>query len=719
MHFELVRQHDFKDCGAACLSMICRHYKLRLPMAKFRDYIKVDNCGASIYGLVDGAKQVGLCATALQGNADELLAGLRNKEFVLPLIARVIIDETLEHFVVIYKITDRAVFVADPAKGKKKYRYLDFFAIWTGQIVVFEKTDDFRPANEDRQALTKFIPLIVSQKKLLAAVFVCSLFITAISILGAFLFQLIVDNLQSDAAADFYRLFFSKICIGVLVLYLFQALIAILRGWFLARLCKKVDIPLLLNYCKHVVDLPLRRTADRKTGELTSRFYDAENIRDALSSTTLSLLLDTLMVVVCVVILHALNNKLFFVALFTVLAYAAVVLLFVNPMKRVNEALMEKNAEVTSYLKESFDGLETVKAFGAEQPVKERISDKVEKYISESVRGGILYTVQNSLSGFMASTGILLLLWYGTKLLLRSEITLGTLITFYSLLGYFLDPIQRLVNLQPQIQSAIIAAERLNDILDLNAEPECDNPSLPEKSINVSHVNFRYGNRELVLNDISLHIKSGETVALVGESGSGKTTLAKLLMAFYSPESGAIMIGSQNIAFLNPKAVRQSIAYISQDVFLFSDTIRNNLTLGNQDVATEEIENACRISGADEFIQKLPMGYNTLIGENGNDLSGGQKQRLAIARALLKKPKILIMDEATSNLDTISEQNIKKAIRRIRGDITCIIIAHRFSTVIDCDTIYVMKNGTIAESGNHASLLAQNGLYKELYEEMR
>ena len=201
-------------------------------------------------------------------------------------------------------------------------------------------------------------------------------------------------------------------------------------------------------------------------------------------------------------------------------------------------------------------------------------------------------------------------------------------------------------------------------------------------------------------------------VLIVGESGSGKTTLAKLLMAFYEPEEGQILIGGKNIAELNPKSVRENIAYISQDIFLFSDSIKNNLTLGNKEITMEDVKKACRLSRADEFIEKMPMGYNTMIGENGYDLSGGQKQRLAIARALLKNPAILIMDEATSNLDTVTERSIKETIENLSGNITCIIIAHRMSTIRNCDKIYVMDNGKVVESGNHEELIKVNGRYK-------
>lgn len=710
--FKIIKQHDIKDCGAACLSMICRNYKLKLPMARFRELIKVDNNGANIYGLVDGADKLGLKATALHGNADEFTDSLYKNEFSLPIIARVIIDEVLEHYVVVYKITNKYIYVADPGSGKKKYRYDEFFNIWTGHIITFEKTTDFKEANECKGTLTRFVKLVTNQKKLLVAVFFISLLIALIDVLGAFIFQIIIDGIETGQTDGFLGLTLGQICIGIIVLYLFQMVINILRGYFLSILSKNVDLPLMLNYYNHIADLPIKHLSSRKTGELMSRFNDASNIKEAISSATLSLMLDTLMVVLCVFVLYALNPILFCITLITVTSYAVVVICFLKPIKHVNEKLMEENAEVTSYLKESVDGIETVKAFGAENIVKQKTADKFTKFVKKSMKGSILYTIQDSLSGVVASIGVIILLWCGTVLVMNDIVSLGTLITFYSLLGYFLDPIQSLIDLQPKLQSAVVAADRLNDILDLEPESETTNKLELDNNIDIKNVSFRYGNRELVLQNIDMTIAQGETVALVGESGSGKTTLAKLIMSFYEPETGQILIGGKNISELNPRSVRENIAYISQDVFLFSDSIKNNLTFGNDNITAEEIEKACKLSMADEFIKKMPMGYNTLIGENGHDLSGGQKQRLAIARALLKKPKILIMDEATSNLDTITEKSIKETIDNLSGSITCIIIAHRLSTVRNCDKIYIIDKGNVAECGNHNELMAKNGLYK-------
>lgn len=290
------------------------------------------------------------------------------------------------------------------------------------------------------------------------------------------------------------------------------------------------------------------------------------------------------------------------------------------------------------------------------------------------------------------------------------------MITFNSLLGYFLDPVKNLINLQPQMQTAVVAAERLGEILDLEAEKDEreQNKLTPERldgDIEFKNVKFRYGTRRLVLDNVDCVIRKGQKVAFVGESGSGKTTLTKLLLHLYTPEEGNILINSNNIEDIQMETLRERIAYISQETFLFSGTIMENLTLGVDDVTVDDVIEACKLAQAHEFINDMPLRYETMLEENGANLSGGQRQRLAIARAMLKKPDILILDEATSNLDAITERALDKTINEYCKDMTTIFIAHRLSTIKDCDQIFVMEKGQIIESGTHEELKLLGGKY--------
>lgn len=763
MKYPHVRQHDEKDCGAACLSMICEYHKLKMPITRLRELIKVDNLGSNIYGILKGAEKLGLDGTPLEGNQNDLIKGLENQEVEFPFIARIINEEMYEHFVVVYGIKNNKIYIGDPAKSENTKLPLEyFFQCWQQQIIVFKPNANFKTGNKRKNSFRKFFKYITSQKKFLALVFVLSIFITAINFSGITVFQYVIDNslydetliemneashghdhsgeedhddeeveedeLEVEQLSGFESALegieskldvvfrnINTVCITIIFMYLFQMLMEILRGYILALTAKKVDLSLTLDYYNHLVDLPVNFYGTRKTGEFMSRFGDTDNIREAISTTTLTIMLDTIMAIACGALLFRINKQLFLITLTVIALYTIVMFAFKKPIKNISFKTMEQGAQVTSYLKESIDGIETIKAYRHEGAAKKKTQKLYNDLLNKSVKANIIYLFQESLVSVIESIGIVVLLWSGAVLCGKSIITLTELFIFYYLINYFLDPVKNLINLQPELQTAMVAAERLNDILDVEIENNYkEKVDKLKGDIVCKDIDFRYGYRNLVLKDVSMTFKSGTKTAIVGESGCGKTTLAKLIMQFYTPEKGSITVNGTNLADASQESVRQRISYISQDIFLFSDTVYNNLRIGNSQITDEEITEMCKKCGADEFINNLPMGYKTVLEENGNNLSGGQKQRLAIARALLKKPDILIMDEATSNLDTVTEQSIKNLIDSLSEEITCIIIAHRLTTIKSCDYIYVMDKGTVVESGTHQELLEKNGMYKQL-----
>ncbi len=741
---KLILQHDERDCGAACLSMIAAHYGLMLPLSRYREWTKTDKSGTNLYGIIHCADQIGLKAEALSGSSAELMQGIADRTIRFPLIAHIISDDSMLHYIVISGLKRGMFQIYDPGKGIYRLLPERFFTRWTGYIVTFEKTNSFQSKNELRGSFIKFFAMLKGQYQKLASILILSLMIAAIGILGSFVFQLVMDNftplqeetvsiVETEPAHDHEdthpveRLLETisvhaknvpMVFSALIGLYILQAGINLTRSYLIILISRKIDIRLSLTYYNHIIGLPVSSISVRQTGEYLSRFSDTDTIRHAISTATLTLLMDSLMVIACGVILYMQNNLLFRISLSMIALYTFVVLAFRKPLEHCNRKVMEQDAKLQSYFKENIDGIETIKATCAENQVKQATTGKFYCFIDAVLKNSVMSSVQDTLIGTIELVGTAVILWSGFSLAIAGQITVGSVITFYALLAYFTEPIKNLIRLQPILQTAFVAADRLNDILELSGEETAGLP-LPQSEIQCwefQNVSFRYGNRELTLKNMNFTLHKGEKIAIVGESGSGKTTLAKLLLRFYDPENGHILVDGQNLASLDLAELRRTIAYVNQNTFLFADTILNNLRLGNESATEEDIRQACKASHASEFIEQLPLKYKTPLDENGANLSGGQRQRLAIARALLQKPQLLILDEATSNLDTITENGIKNTIFQSKQLLTCIIIAHRLTTVKNCDLIYVMDKGRIVESGTHNELMQRNSIYRSMWE---
>lgn len=710
--YKCIRQHDINDCGVACLATVCREYGLKVSIGKIRQVSGTDKEGTSAYGIIKAAESLGFTAKGvIASNPEEIF-----QEFPKPAIAHVIIDNTLMHYVVIHRVSKEEIVIADPAKGVIKYKSEDFLKIWTGVLIFITSEQSLKKCDETKGLFERFWGVIKPQRKFLGTLFISSILITILGIIGSFYFRFLIDDILPNNKHNSLMIM-SMIMIGIVI---FKITIEFFRSLLLIHMSQNMDKSLLLGYYNHVIELPMSFFGTRKVGDIISRFNDGAKIRDAILATTLTIMIDTIMAIIGGGILYIQNHKLFVICFVPIALYLILVFVFKKALEELNRSYMQNNAELTSYLVESIEGIETVKAFNGERKVNLESEKKFVKLIKSIFKYSYVNNIEVSLmTGIKAIFGIVIL-WLGGHLVLKGEISIGVLISFNVLLSYFIEPMERIISLQPQLQSAIVAADRIGEILEIDKEKSVDeeNKIIPKTllgDISLKSIYFRYGTKKLILNNINMYIKQGEKVALVGESGSGKTTIAKLLMNFYNIEKGEIIINNHNIKDISKEALRNKISYISQDSFFFSGTVIENLQFANKDATYQEIIAVCEKVHIHEYIMSLPLKYETLLEEKGANLSGGQRQRLSIARAILKKPEILIMDEATSNLDSITERAIERTIEDCTKNVTTIIIAHRLSTIMKCDKIYVMDKGEIIEFGSHEELIRNKGYYYNLW----
>ena len=712
MKYYCIKQHDITDCGAACLATISKQYGFSTSITKIREIAGTDKQGTNVYGICKAAEQLGFTAKGVKGDQEAFYS-----EIPLPAIAHMVVNGSLFHYVVIHKIGKKEIIIADPAKGIVKKSPDEFFKEWTGIMILLVPSVDFKKGKETKSIFERFFCLLLPQKKLVFDIFLASILITLLGILGALYFQIIIDDILPAGILKTLNV----ISIGVILIRLFSVLLSYMRSQLLIYLSQKLDIALLLGYYDHVLKLPMNFFGTRKVGEIISRFQDASSVRDIISNATLTVLLDTIMAIVGGIMLFLKSAILFSIALIMVLFYFALVILFKKPLKKSNEKQMEDNAQLTSYLVESLNGIQTIKAFNCEKDVETETEFKFIKSLKSVFKLSTTSNTMVGLTSFVEVVGGVVITWVGAVNVINGKMSIGALLSFTALLVYFVEPIKNLINLLPTMQTAIVASDRLGEILDLEIEKgekerNKISPDSLKGDINICNISFRYGTRQNVLNDFSMLIKKGERIAIVGESGAGKTTIAKLLLKFYEYDNGSITISDYALPDIKIESLRDKIAYVPQETYIFSGSIMDNLTFGIKDTTRENVIKCAQAAQIHDFINELPLRYDTHLDENGSNLSGGQKQRIAIARAMLKKPDILILDEATSNLDTITEKAIQDMIDKYSEGMTTIIIAHRLTTIKMCDRIFVVDKGRIVESGSHDQLMQyEQGYYRKLY----
>lgn len=707
----LIKQHDMRDCGAACLASVAGHYGLQLPIAKIRQLCHTDKRGTNALGLIQGLEQMGFNAKGVKASLENL------PKAPLPAIAHTIFKEQYQHYVVIYKVHKGKISVMNPAYGKiETYTTEEFAKIWTGVLILLEPNEYFEQRNEKTGLYQRFYQLIQPHRSILLQALVGAIFYTLLGLSTSIYIQKITDYVLVDGN----RRLLNLLSLIMIVLLLFQIFLGVMKSVLTLQTGQKIDKYLILGYYKHLLKLPQRFFDTMRVGEIISRVNDAVKIRTFINDVSIQIVVNVFIVLFSFALMFTYYWKLALIVALVIPFYLGIYAITNWLNKKVERRMMEESAELESHLVESLNAVKTIKQFGAEFYA----NNKTDIHFSTLLKT-IYKSVLNSLfsgnaSEFVSRIFTIVLLWVGAGYVIDREITPGELLSFYALIGYFTSPVSQLIGMNKSIQNALIASDRLFEIMDLEQEEVTDKIELTAEqigNINFENVNFSYGSRREVFKDFSCVIEKGKTTAIVGESGSGKTTLATLIQNLYPVNSGKITIGDYEVQYLSHYSLRTLIGVVPQQIDLFSGNVIENIAFGEDFPDMQRVIDLTKQLGILSFIEQLPNGFQTHLGENGSQLSGGQRQRIAIARALYKNPEILILDEATSSLDTDSEQVIQATLNELkRTGKTLIVIAHRLSTIAHSDTILVLRNGQLIEQGTHQELLARETTYKAMWE---
>ena len=698
----------------SCLRMLARHFDLPFRKDVIQRILnnQLQTGNESIIKLQTLAAILdilGLRASGLQPNSEELLSRAPFPAILMLKNTPIIIWESLKD----------KVLISDPREEQKWVETKFLFEVSKAEELSLLCIEKNANAPKARFGLSWFIPSIKKHKGALAQVVITSFFVQLLGLFNPLLIQQIIDAVISQGNYS------SLNVLGTLLIAmaLAQALLGSLRTYLFSDTTNRIDISLGASIINHLLRLPLSYFAKRPVGEVSSRIGELEKIRSFLTGTALTVLLDAIFSFIYIGVMLLYSVPLTIAALGVVPLFIALTVAVSPIIRRQLREGAEANARVQSHLVETLAGMETVKGQGMELPSEWRWEQLYGGQIEAGFRNTITSTAAGSANQFLGQVSGLIIIWYGAILVLDGKLTLGQLIAFRILSGYVTSPLLRLASLWQNFQETALSLERLSDVVDHPEEIEITGENLPpippiKGSINYDSVSFRFSNSgPMQLLNVNLSIDKGSFIGIVGSSGSGKSTLLKLLTKLYEPENGTIRIDNYDISKVDLYSLRSQIGVVPQDSLLFDGSVQANIGLTRPDANFEDIQKAAKIACADDFIETLPSGYSSSVGERGSALSGGQRQRIAIARMVLKRPKLLILDEATSALDVDTEQRLTRNLAEEYKESTVLFITHRLGSLKHADKIFVMHEGSLVEEGNHETLIALSGRYATLYKQ--
>jgi ATP-binding cassette subfamily B protein len=705
-----VKQRDITDCGAACLASVGAYYNISLPVARIRQFAGTDKKGTNVLGLVEAAGKMGFLAKGVRGDWDSLF------KIPKPAIAHVIVKEVLHHYVVLIRTTDKYIEIMDPADGAiHRIEHEEFKKQWTGVLVLIAPGEKFIVKNEKISTRVRFWNLVKPHRGILLQSLAGALVFSVLGLAMSLYVGKLVDTVLPGGNLSLLNL----LGVAMVFIIVLRLILSFFQTIFILKTGQKIDATLILGYYQHLLKLPQTFFDNMRTGEIISRIGDAVKIRVFVNEVTISFILNLFILIVSFALMFTFFWKLALIMLVVVPFY--IVIYYVSNMlnSKVQRKVMERAADLEAQLVESLNSAGTIKRFGLEDFSNLKTETRFVSLLEIIYKSGLNGIFSSSSTSLISQLITILVLWVGGGYAIGSQITPGELLSFYSVVEYFTGPVTSVIGFNRTLQDAKIASDRLFEIFDLEIEDESNKIDLKPEMVDDIHfenVKFRYGTRVEVFDSLNLAIKKGEITAIAGESGSGKTTMISLLQNLYPIQAGHIHIGRYDLRHLTNKSLRKIVSVVPQRIDLFSGNVVDNIAVGEFNPDMTRVIEICEKLGMTKFVEQLPQGFNTYLGENGATLSGGQQQRIAIARALYRNPEILILDEATSSLDSLSEAFVQNTLRLLGEESkTVIIIAHRLSTISMAQRIIMLDKGKVVQDGSLAELTLSNGPFRTMW----
>ncbi|MGH2933139.1 MAG: peptidase domain-containing ABC transporter [Gaiellaceae bacterium] len=696
-------QLDEADCGAACLAIVCRHFGRAVAISHIRRLVRTSTDGTTLAGITRGAEALGLAARSIRASKSRLDA--------LPLPA--IVHWQGNHWVVLFRVDGDTVRISDPARGIRRLSRDELLEKWSGYASVIAYDERFADAPEARPSLAWLKPFLRPHRRALLIALALAIVAAGLQLVLPILTQVVVDRVLPRHDLSLLWI----VLAAIVAVMLAMSAASFVERYLLARIAVRFDVATLDFLTGRLLVLPTSYFSTRRTGDIERRLNGARQVRQFFVQSGVGALTAATQLAAALALMFVYSWVLALVYLATVPAFVGLMRYSAKRLRPMYDNLEEAYGRYSSGQIDAIRGIEVVKALAAEESLRRLMLSRFQALADRIFRTQFLVLAYDGALQLVTFASFGLFLLVGAVEVVHGSLTLGRFVAFNALLALANGPVIGLLSLWDEYQYASILLGRLDDVLDQEPEQGADRSGLVPVStlagrVELRGVGFRYApEAPAVLEELTLDVRPGETVAIVGRSGSGKTTLVKLLAGLVEPTEGAILFDGFDLRTLDYTTLRRQIGFVLQESYLFDDTIGRNIAFGDENVDQERLEWAARAADAYEFVSRLPLGYDTRVGESGMRLSGGQQQRIAIARALYHRPPVLLFDEATSALDSESERAVKQSLDDLLEGRTSFVIAHRLSTVRDADRIVVLDRGRLVEQGTHDELMARQGLY--------